>query len=55
MYHSPKYQKYPERHFLDQPQRMTHKLEVNVPHVIKMDLPEGQFDKEIETNFPYQE
>ena len=34
---------------------MTYQSEVSPPENIEMDFPEGQFDKEIETNFPYQE
>ena len=32
---------------------MTHQLVVNLPKNIEMEFPECQFDKEIETNFPF--
>ena len=34
---------------------MIHQSEVSHSENIEMDFPEGQFDKEIETNSPYEE
>ena len=55
MYYAPKQQQYSERYFLNPTQRLTHKPDVNLPENIEADFPEGQVDKEIETNAPNQE
>ena len=41
--------------FLDQPQRVTHKPEANLPEIIEMDFPEGQLGNEFKKKFLYQD
>ena len=55
IYHPPKQQKYPERHFLDPPKTVTYQPEVSYPENIKVIFPEGQLDKQIETNSLHEE
>ena len=47
--------KYPACHFLDPPQTGTHQPEVYHLERTEVDFSEGQFEKEIETNFPCHE
>ena len=47
-------QKYLENNFLNPPQIVTHQPEGTL-WLLKWDFSEGQFDKEIEANSPYQE
>ena len=50
--HPPKQHKYFDRHFLSPPQRVTYYPQVSYPQSKEMVFPEGQYDKEIETNYP---
>ena len=40
IYHTSKHQKYPERHFLDSPQRVTYQSEINLPGNIEIHFTE---------------
>ena len=55
IYYPPKPQKYPNRHFLDPPKTVIPQPEKSHSKNIAMDFSEGQPDKDIDTNFPYQE
>ena len=54
MYHHPKPHNYLGRKFLDPPQTVIHQPEVNHPENVVSEFPEGQIEKDIEANFPYQ-
>ena len=50
----PKPQNTPERQLLDLSQKRIHHPEVNHPENVELEFPEGQIEKDIETNSPYQ-
>ena len=51
IYHHPKPQKYPGRHFIDPSKAVIYQPEVGHSAKIEIDFLDNQFDKEIETNF----